>query len=133
MKLNIRVDRELKDEMIIAIPNVEDEGEILHTHDDFLCPKRAIEKPKKQCSNHDGFQQPPRHTSRGTNMGYKFQFKPKKQVYQAVSKKKGSSSSGTKKNFEVPRQETTSANPFDALNTTEKDDELRSNGGFSNS
>nr|GEY92908.1 hypothetical protein [Tanacetum cinerariifolium] len=58
---------------------------------------------------------------------------PKKQVYQAVSKKNGASSSGTKKNFEVPRHETNSTNPFDALNMIENDDELGSNRGLSNS
>ena len=61
---------------------------------------------------------------RGTNMGSKFQFKPEKQVYQAVSKKTGANSSGTKKNSEVSRQDSTSANPFDLLNTIEKDNEL---------
>ncbi|PWA82761.1 hypothetical protein CTI12_AA175430 [Artemisia annua] len=91
----------------------------------MLCPKWVVEKPKN-----DSFQQPPRQTSHGTNVGYKFQFKHKKQVYQAVSKKNGASSSGMKTNSEV---ETSSTNPFDALNTIEKDDELGSNGGSSNS
>ncbi|GJY41461.1 hypothetical protein Tco_0428731 [Tanacetum coccineum] len=55
--------------------NVEDDGEVLHTvkveyewkpprcgvcmvfeHDDMLCPKQPVEKPKKQHTNHDGFQ-----------------------------------------------------------------------------
>ncbi|GJU60081.1 hypothetical protein Tco_1237847 [Tanacetum coccineum] len=45
-------------------------------------------------------------------------YKPKKQVYQVVFKKNGASSSGTKKNFEVP-----------ALNMIDNDDELGSNGG----
>ncbi|PWA87478.1 hypothetical protein CTI12_AA130380 [Artemisia annua] len=66
-------------------------------------------------------------------MGSKVQFKPKKQVYQAVSKKNGASSSGMKKNYEVPSHVTNSTNPFDALNMIENDDELGSNGGSSNS
>ncbi|GJS20443.1 hypothetical protein Tco_0449075 [Tanacetum coccineum] len=45
-------------------------------------------------------------------------YKPKKQDYQVVFKKNGASSSGTKKNFEVP-----------ALNMIDNDDELGSNGG----
>ncbi|GKC48406.1 hypothetical protein Tco_1066128 [Tanacetum coccineum] len=97
------------------------------------CPKWAVNKHKKQHTTYDGFQQPPRHTSRGTNVGSKFQYKPKKQVYQAVSKKNSASSSGTKKNSELPRHETNSANLFDALNMIENDDELRSNAGSSNS
>ncbi|PWA51881.1 hypothetical protein CTI12_AA461250 [Artemisia annua] len=62
----------------------------------MLCLKRVVEKPKN-----DGFQEPPRQNSRGINVGSKFQFKPKKQVYQAISKKNAASLSGTKKNFEV--------------------------------
>ncbi|GKE80398.1 reverse transcriptase domain-containing protein [Tanacetum coccineum] len=61
-----RVDQDLKEGMVIVIPNVEDDGEVLHTvrvkyewepprcgvcmvfgHDDMLCPKQAVEKPKK--------------------------------------------------------------------------------------
>ncbi|GKC19228.1 probable indole-3-pyruvate monooxygenase YUCCA10, partial [Tanacetum coccineum] len=60
----IRADLELKEDMVIAIPNVEDDGEVLHTvrveykwepprcgvcmvfgYDDMLCPKRPVEKP----------------------------------------------------------------------------------------
>ncbi|GJZ46392.1 hypothetical protein Tco_0593988 [Tanacetum coccineum] len=87
--IDIRVTRELKGEMTIAIPNVEDDEEVIHTH--------------------------------------------KKQVYQTVSKKNDASSSGTKKNFEVPRHETNSSNLFDALNMIENDDELGLNEGSSNS
>nr|GEW61188.1 hypothetical protein [Tanacetum cinerariifolium] len=60
-------------------------------------------------------------------------YKPKKQVYQVVSKKNGASLSGTKKNFKVPNNETNSANLFEALNMIDNDDELRSNRGSSNS
>ncbi|GKB96785.1 zinc knuckle CX2CX4HX4C containing protein [Tanacetum coccineum] len=63
-------------------------------HDDMLCPKRHVKKPKKQHTNHDGFQ----HTSssHGTNVGSKVQFKPKKPIWQVVSKKNSTSSSGKK-------------------------------------
>ncbi|GKE34305.1 reverse transcriptase domain-containing protein [Tanacetum coccineum] len=144
--IDIRVDRELKDEMIIAIPNVEDDEEVLHSvrveyewepprcgvcmifgHDKLSCPKWAVDKPKKQHTTYDSFQLPPRHVSRGTSVGPKVQYKPKKQVYQAVSKKNGVNSSGMKKN-----SETNSANPFDALNMIENDDELESNKGSIN-
>ncbi|GKB77675.1 hypothetical protein Tco_0944570 [Tanacetum coccineum] len=75
-------------DMIISIPNVEDDGEVLHTvrveyewkplrcgvcmvygHADMLCPKRPIEKPKKQHTNHDGFQDTSSY--HGTNVGSK--------------------------------------------------------------
>ncbi|PWA57782.1 reverse transcriptase domain-containing protein [Artemisia annua] len=106
--IDIRVDRELKDEMIIVIPNVEEDGEVLHT-------MRV------------------KHASRGTNMGSKVQFKPKKKFYQTVSKKNGSSSIGTKNNSEKPSHVTNLANPFDTLNMIENDDELGSNVVSSNS
>ncbi|GKC36835.1 probable indole-3-pyruvate monooxygenase YUCCA10 [Tanacetum coccineum] len=146
----VRVDRELKEDMVIAIPNVEDDGEVLHTvrveykwepprcgvcmvfgHDDMLCPKRPVEKPKKQHTNHDGYQHP--SSSHSTNVGSKFQVKPKKPIWQVVSKKNSASSSGRKKNSEVYRKVMSSTNPFDALNTIEEGDELGSNEGSSNS
>ncbi|GJT10061.1 hypothetical protein Tco_0857103 [Tanacetum coccineum] len=100
-------------------------------HDDMLCLKRAVEKPKEQHINHDGFQHP--ISSCGTNMVSKVLFKLKKPVWQAVSKKNSANSSGTKKNSEMPRKMMSFANPFDALDTIEEGDELGSNGGSSNS
>nr|GEZ42202.1 hypothetical protein [Tanacetum cinerariifolium] len=78
-------------------------------HDDMLCSKRLPEKPKKQHTNHDGFQ----HTSssHGTNVGSKVQFKES----------------------EVSRKVSSSNIPFDALDTIEEGIELGSNGGSSNS
>ncbi|GJX72295.1 hypothetical protein Tco_0309466, partial [Tanacetum coccineum] len=132
---------ELKKDMIIVIPNVEDDGEVLHTvkvdvcmvfeHDDVLCPKQPVEKPKKQHTNHDGFQHT--YSSHGTNVGSKVQFTPQKPIWQAVFKMNSASSSGTKKNSEVSIKVTSSNNPFNALNTIENDDELGSNRGSSNS
>nr|GEY76160.1 hypothetical protein [Tanacetum cinerariifolium] len=67
--IDIRADRELNEEMVIAIPNVECDGEVLHSvrvkyewnpprcgmcmifgHDVMLCPKRVVGKPMN-----DGF------------------------------------------------------------------------------
>ncbi|GJV17473.1 hypothetical protein Tco_1362796 [Tanacetum coccineum] len=115
------------DEWSAMATKIEDYKEVLHTmrvkydwkpprrgmcmifrHDNLSCTKRVIDKPKKQHTTCDGFQQPPRHTSHGTNVG------------------------GTKKNYEVPRHETNLANPFDALNMIKNDDELGSNGGSYN-
>ncbi|GKB53029.1 reverse transcriptase domain-containing protein [Tanacetum coccineum] len=108
---DIRVHRVLKEDIVIAIPNVEDDGKVLHTvrveyewepprygvcmvfgHDDMLCAKRHVEKPKKQYTNHDGFQYNSSYHS--TNVGSKVLFKPKKPIWQAVSKKNSDSSSG---------------------------------------
>ncbi|GJS71751.1 hypothetical protein Tco_0704592 [Tanacetum coccineum] len=43
----------------------------------------------------------------------------------------GASSSGTKKQAELTRQESSTSNPFDALNMVENDDDLGTNGGNS--
>ncbi|GKC74243.1 zinc knuckle CX2CX4HX4C containing protein [Tanacetum coccineum] len=144
--IDFRADREFKEDMVIVTPNVEDGGEVIHTvrvvyewepprcgvcmvfgHDDMLCPKRPVKRPKKQHTNHDGFQHP--SSSDGTNVGSKFQVKPKKPIWQVVSKKNSDSLSGTKKNSEVSRKMMSSTNPFDALNTIEEGDELGSKGG----
>ncbi|GKA99056.1 hypothetical protein Tco_0826993 [Tanacetum coccineum] len=61
-------------------------------HDEMLCPKRSLGIPKKQHTNHDGFQYT--SSSHGTNVGSKVQFKLKKPIWQAVSKKNSVSSSG---------------------------------------
>ncbi|GJZ96318.1 hypothetical protein Tco_0668652, partial [Tanacetum coccineum] len=137
---------ELKEDMVIVIPNMKDDREVLHTvtveykwepprcdvcmvfgHDDMLSPKWSIEKPKKQHINLDGFQ----HTSssHGTNVGSKIQFKPKKPIFQVVSKKNSASSSDTKKNSKVSKKVTSFNNPFDVLNTIKEGDELGSNEG----
>ncbi|GJW04267.1 hypothetical protein Tco_1563123 [Tanacetum coccineum] len=135
--IDIRADLELKEDMIIDIPNVEDDGEVLHTmrvkyewepprcgvcmvfrHDDMICPKRAVEKPKKQHINHDGFQYP--FSSHGTNVSSKVHVKIKKPICLVVSKKNSASSSGMKKNSKVSRKVMSSTNPFDALNSIKK-------------
>ncbi|GJW93532.1 hypothetical protein Tco_0173204 [Tanacetum coccineum] len=69
---------------------------------------------------------PPRCSSCkvGLKLGSKVQFKLTKQVYLPVFKKNGASSSGTKKQVGFTRQEASTYNPFDALNTVENDDEL---------
>nr|GEX92100.1 hypothetical protein [Tanacetum cinerariifolium] len=119
--IDIRAHRELKEGMVIVSPNVENDEEVLHTvrveyewepprcgvcmvfgHDDMLCPKRNVKKPKKQHTNHDGFQHP--SSSHGIFGGSKVHFKPIKPVWQVVSKKNSASSSGTKKNYEVSRK-----------------------------
>ncbi|GJZ77851.1 hypothetical protein Tco_0642523 [Tanacetum coccineum] len=95
--IDIRVDRELKEDMVIAIPNVEDDGEFLHT------VRMEYEWEPPRCG-----------------------VKLKKLIWQVVSKKNSASSSGTKKNYEVSRKMTSSTNPFDVLNTIEEGDELGS-------
>ncbi|GJT43502.1 reverse transcriptase domain-containing protein [Tanacetum coccineum] len=75
--IDTKADRELNKDMVIVIPKVKDDGEVLYTvrveyecepprcgvcmvfgHNDMLCPKWPTEKPNKQHTNHDGFQHP---------------------------------------------------------------------------
>nr|GFA98005.1 hypothetical protein [Tanacetum cinerariifolium] len=103
--IDIRVDQELKEDMVIAILNVKDDGEILHIvraeyewepprcgvcmvfgHDDMLCLKQPVENPKKQHTNHDGFQYT--SSSYGTNVGSKER--------DELGSNRGSSNSGKK-------------------------------------
>ncbi|GJT48402.1 zinc knuckle CX2CX4HX4C containing protein [Tanacetum coccineum] len=109
---------ELKESMVIAIPNLKGNGVILHMirveyeweplrcgvcmvfgHDDMTCPKCVGDEPKnKNGKNNDGFQQAPKRAFCGINMGPKFQFKSIEQVNQPSSKKRMvQSTSGAKK------------------------------------
>ncbi|GJT47876.1 hypothetical protein Tco_0974033 [Tanacetum coccineum] len=112
-----RADRELKDNMVIAILNLKGEGDVLHTvrveyeqepptcglcmffgHDDMTCLKQVVVEPKKQSGkNNDGVQQ-----------AFKRDM-----------------------NSETSRHELSISNPFDALKTVDNDDELGANGGIS--
>lgn len=77
--------------MFIDIPNLECKGDVLHTvrveyklepprcgmcmvfgHDDEICPKRVVDKPKKQNSNcNEGFQHNSKREVSDINMGPK--------------------------------------------------------------
>ncbi|GJR51504.1 hypothetical protein Tco_1402025 [Tanacetum coccineum] len=105
--IDIRANREVKEDTVIAIPNVEDDGEVL------------------QMVRVEYEWEPPRC---GVCM-----VKPKKPIRQVVSKKNSASSSGTKNNFEVSRKVMSSTNPFNARNTIEEGNELGSYRGSSNS
>nr|GEY24099.1 reverse transcriptase domain-containing protein [Tanacetum cinerariifolium] len=87
---NNKADRELKEDMVISIPYVEDDGEVLHT------VRVEYEWEPPRCGVH---------------------FKPEKPVWQAVSKKNNVSSSGTKPIYEVSRKVVSLSKPFYALIT----------------
>ncbi|GJV75391.1 reverse transcriptase domain-containing protein [Tanacetum coccineum] len=137
--IDIRVG--LRKNMIIAIPNLEGEGEVLYTvrikyecksprcgmckvfgHDDMTCPHRVVEVPKKQSKNTNVFQQQPKRAFRCLNLVSKIQFKLTKQVDQPVSKKNGASSSGIKKQDETTTQEASTSNPTSNVASKNVDD-----------
>ncbi|GKC41701.1 zinc finger, CCHC-type containing protein [Tanacetum coccineum] len=68
----------------------------------------------------------------GVSVGPKVGFKPVKQVYRPVSKKNNANISGNKKKDAESRKEVNNTNPFDVLNSVEKDVDLGTNGGTSN-
>ncbi|GKA46614.1 hypothetical protein Tco_0739497 [Tanacetum coccineum] len=105
--IDIRAHRELKEDMIIAIPNMKDDKEVIHT------VRVEYEWEPPIC---------------GMCM-----VKPKKPIWKVVYKKNSASSSGMKKNSEVSRKVMSSTNPFDALNMIEEGDESGSYRGSPNS
>ncbi|GJS38888.1 hypothetical protein Tco_0563931 [Tanacetum coccineum] len=75
----------------------------------------------------------PRQATRGVLVGPNVRFKSTKQIFGPISNKNGASTSGTKKQAEVSREEVSNSNPFDALNYVVDDDDLGTNEGDSKS
>nr|GEU76543.1 hypothetical protein [Tanacetum cinerariifolium] len=99
----ITADQELKEDMVIDIPNVEDDEEVLYTvrvEYEWELPICGVCKVT-----------------------------PRKPIWQAVSKKNSASSSVMKKNSKVSRKVMSSTDPFDVLNRIEEGDEIGSNRG----
>ncbi|GJY05952.1 putative reverse transcriptase domain-containing protein [Tanacetum coccineum] len=85
------------------------------------CPKNIISDVEKNLKN-------PRQAARGIQVGPNVAFKPIKQVYRHVSNRNNVSFSGKKKQVAVASKEVGNSNPFDVLNSVEKDDDLGTNG-----
>ncbi|GKD22131.1 hypothetical protein Tco_1223834, partial [Tanacetum coccineum] len=135
---------ELKDTIVMAMPQLLDEGFYMCT----ICVEYEWKPPRcssckvfghilDECPKNIGFDvaknlKNPRQAARGVLVGPKVGFKPVKQVYRQVSKNIVNTS-GKKKQDAVPRQEVSNSNPFDALNSIQKDDDLGTNGGNSKS
>ncbi|GJY85183.1 hypothetical protein Tco_0499209 [Tanacetum coccineum] len=75
----------------------------------------------------------PMQAARGVQVGPNVTFNPLKQVYRPVSNRNNASSSGKKKQDVVASKEVSNSNPFDVLNSVEKDDDLGTNKGHSKS
>ncbi|GJR97503.1 hypothetical protein Tco_0269677 [Tanacetum coccineum] len=110
--IELRVDKELKNTIVVAMPKLVGEGHVL---DEF--PKKIISDVVKNSNT-------PRQATRDVPVGLKVSFKSTKQIYKHVSNKNGASTSGKKKQAEVARQEVINSNPFEALNLIENDDDL---------
>ncbi|GKD80092.1 transposon ty3-G gag-pol polyprotein [Tanacetum coccineum] len=138
--IKLRGDVELKDTLVVVIPNLKGEGYSRSTirvqyewkplrcsnckvfgHVLDTCPKKSVADVSKNL-------QKPRQAPCGHPIG----MKPKSNfVYRLVQHT--SNTSASKKRAEVPRQEVNNSTPFDAFNSMENDVELDTNGGISNS
>nr|GEV11082.1 hypothetical protein [Tanacetum cinerariifolium] len=104
--IELQVDVESKDTFVVAVLKFVGEGFSMCT---------IVLNVSKYLKN-------PRQDVTGVQAGLKLWFNPIKQVYQPVSKKR---------QIELTRQEISSLNPFNVLNTVENDDDLGMNEGNS--
>ncbi|GJT67068.1 hypothetical protein Tco_1018548, partial [Tanacetum coccineum] len=138
--IELRVDLELKDNIVVAMPKLTREGHYIcnvrveyewkppgcasckvfgHIHEE--CPKNTGVGEKKTLKK-------PSQTSRGVPVGPKMGFKPQME-YRLVPKKPNASSSGNKKKGVVHTIEVSNSNPFEVLNLVDNDVELSTNEG----
>ncbi|GJS49475.1 RNA-directed DNA polymerase, eukaryota [Tanacetum coccineum] len=142
--IKLRVDVELKDNIVVAMPKVTREGFYtcnIHVEYEWKPPRCACCKVfghfQEECPKNIGAGETknlkkPSQTLRGVPVGQKVGFKLAKQVFQPVSKKPTASTSGTKKKNMEPTKEVSKSNPFDVLTSVEHDEDLGTNGGTSN-
>ncbi|GKE40081.1 putative ribonuclease H-like domain-containing protein, partial [Tanacetum coccineum] len=107
--IEAQADVELKDNIVVAMPKLVEEGF-------YTCTVRVKYEWK-----------PPRAVLVGPKVG----FKPVKQVYIHVSKKNNVNTNDDKKKDVKPTIEVSNSNPFDVLNSAENDIDLGTNGGTS--
>nr|GEY44748.1 hypothetical protein [Tanacetum cinerariifolium] len=90
--IELRVDVELKDTIVEAMPKLVVFGHVLDER-----PKQIVSDVVKILKN-------PRQVTKGVQVGPKVGFKPTKQVYRFVSNMNGSSSSGKKKQADLSHE-----------------------------
>ncbi|GJW44541.1 retrotransposon protein, putative, ty1-copia subclass [Tanacetum coccineum] len=116
VRIELRADVELKDNIVVAMPRIKGEGHYLcNVHNTCAGEKKTAKKHSQ--------------TSRGVPVGLKMGFKPHKE-YLLVPKKSTASSSGNKKKGEEPIIEVSNSNPFYVLNLVNNDVEFNTNGGL---
>nr|GEY18144.1 hypothetical protein [Tanacetum cinerariifolium] len=134
--IELQVDVELKDTIMVAMPNLVGErfymctirvkyewkhprcsscNVFYHVLDE--CPKHIVSDVKKNLKN-------PRQAVRGVQVDPKMAFKPIKQVYRLVFIRNNAGVSGKKKQFVMASKGVSNSNSFDVLNSVEKDDDL---------
>ncbi|GJY85184.1 hypothetical protein Tco_0499210 [Tanacetum coccineum] len=118
--IELRADVDLKDTIVVAM------AKLVYGHVLDECPKHIISNVEKNLKNL-------RQAATCVQVGPKVAFKPLKQVYRHVSNRNNASSSGKNKQDVVASKEVSNSNPFDVLNSVEKDDDFGTNKGLSKS
>ncbi|GJY79899.1 nucleotide-diphospho-sugar transferase [Tanacetum coccineum] len=138
--IELRANKELKDNIVVAMPKITREGHytcnvrVEYEWKPFRCSSCKVfgdihdECPKNTGAGEKKTVKKPSQTSRGVSVGLKMGFKPQKE-YRPVTKKPNASSSGNKKKGVEPTIEVSNSNPFDVLNSVDNDVEFGSNGG----
>ncbi|GJZ27422.1 RNA-directed DNA polymerase, eukaryota, reverse transcriptase zinc-binding domain protein [Tanacetum coccineum] len=142
--IEVRVDVELKDTIMVAMPKLTGEGFYtcnVRVEYEWKPPRCACCKVfghvLDECPNNLDSDvvkniKKPCQTPRGVPVGLKVGFKPVKQVYQHVARKKNVNTNSNKKKYAEPTIEVSNSNPFDFLNSIENDVDLGSSGGSPN-
>ncbi|GKA47800.1 hypothetical protein Tco_0740758 [Tanacetum coccineum] len=138
--IELRVDVELKDSIVAAMPKIIKEGYNtcnIRVEYEWKLPRciccKVFGHVLEECPKNIGVGVTKKKTSqtpKGILVGQKMGFKPMKQhVYQPVSKKSTASNGGNMNKNVEPINEVSKSNSFEALNSVDNDVELSTNGG----
>ncbi|GJS29083.1 hypothetical protein Tco_0489703 [Tanacetum coccineum] len=142
--IELRVDVELKDTIVVAMPKLTREGFYTCTvrvEYEWKPPRCACCKVfghiQDECLKNPGLGvaknlKKPSQAYRGVPVSLKVRFKPVKQAFRPVYTKPTANTSGNKKNDVEPTKKVSNSNPFDVLNSVENDVDLGTNGRTSN-
>ncbi|GJU68828.1 hypothetical protein Tco_1255087 [Tanacetum coccineum] len=142
--IELRADVELKDNIVMAMPRIKEEGYYtcnIYVEYEWKPPRCACCKVfrhvHEECTKNIGAgatknlkktSQTPKGISVGQKMGFK-----SKQVFQPVSKNSTANTGGKKRNKSESTKEVSKSTPFEVLTSVDNDVDLGTNGGISNS
>ncbi|GJR68502.1 reverse transcriptase domain-containing protein [Tanacetum coccineum] len=141
--IELRADMELKDNIVMVMPKILEEGYYTCTFRveyEWKPPRcsccKVFGHTREECPKYIGLGvaknlKKPSQTSQGVSVGPKMGFKPQKE-YRPVTKKPTASPSGNKKKGVAHTNEVSNSNPFDVLNSVDNDEEIGTNKGTTN-
>ncbi|GKD05540.1 retrotransposon protein, putative, ty1-copia subclass [Tanacetum coccineum] len=139
----LRADLELKDNIVVAMPKITEEGHYtcnIRVEYEWKPPRCALckvfghnheECPKNTCGGETKNLKKTSQAPKGISVGPKVGFKPTKE-YRHVPKKHTANSSGNKKKGVDFTNKVSDSNPFEVLNSVDNDVEMGTNEGTSN-